>query len=297
MAMGLAGRSKTATKTVQFRGRMTMTLPSIDTKPLRKHYDVVIVGGASMGSAAAWYLSNNKDFQGRILVVERDPTYQWTSTAASNNCMRQQFASEINVHIDQYAAEFVEDFRNNLGGDPSVRELGIQNFGYLYLADNDAFLDVLRRDQKTQAAAVAGTRIVSTDEIRAEYPFYKLDDIVGGSLNIVDEGYFDAPSMINWWRNKARENGVEYITNEVTSINRTSTAAETLRLRSGELIGAGTVVNAAGPRASLVAKMAGLDVPVEPRRRYTYIFSPETPLERDLPLTIDPTGVHFRTEG
>jgi glycine/D-amino acid oxidase-like deaminating enzyme len=103
--------------------------------------------------------------------------------------------------------------------------------------------------------------------------------------------------MINWWRNKARENGVEYISNEVTSINRSPTAAETVRLRSGELIGAGTVVNAAGPRASLVAKMAGLRVPVEPRRRYTYIFSADRPLHRDLPLTIDPTGVHFRTEG
>ena len=43
--------------------------------------------------------------------------------------------------------------------------------------------------------------------------------------------------------------------------------------------------------------MAGLSVPIEPRRRYTYIFEAERPLDRDLPLTIDPTGVHFRTEG
>ena len=274
-----------------------MTLAAIETKPLRKNYDVVIIGGASMGTAVAWYLSNNKDFNGSILVVERDPTYQWTSTAASNNCMRQQFASEINVKIAQYAAEFVKDFRKNLGGDPAVPELGIQNFGYLYLADSEPFLDILRRDQKIQADAGAGTKIVTADEIRSEYSFYKLDDIIGGSLNLVDEGYFDAPSMVNWWRRKAREQGVEYITNEVTSVNRTSIGAETVRLRSGELIGVGTVVNAAGPRASQVAKMAGLDVPVEPRRRYTYIFSADKPLERDLPLTIDPTGVHFRTEG
>src|SRR5579859_1585114 len=90
-----------------------MKLSPIDTKPLRKHYDVVIIGGASMGSAVAWYLTNNRDFTGSILVVERDPTYQWTSTAASNNCMRQQFASEINVHIAQYAAEYVKNFREN----------------------------------------------------------------------------------------------------------------------------------------------------------------------------------------
>ncbi|TDG16810.1 FAD-binding oxidoreductase [Paraburkholderia silviterrae] len=272
-------------------------LPSIESKPLRKHYDVVIVGGASMGSAVAWYLSSNEDFKGSILVVERDPSYQWTSTAASNNCMRQQFATEINVHIAQYAAEFVKNFRTNLGGDPAVPDIPIQNFGYLYLANNEDFAGILRRDQKLQASAGAGTRMVTPEEIRAEYSFYKLDDIVAGSLNVVDEGYFDAPAMVNWWRNKARENGVEYITNEVTSMNRSASQVETVRLRSGELVGAGMVVNAAGPRAQLVAQMAGVDVPIEPRRRYTYIFSAEKPLHRDLPLTIDPSGVHFRTEG
>jgi glycine/D-amino acid oxidase-like deaminating enzyme len=274
-----------------------MTLAAIDTKPLRTAYDVVIVGGASMGSAVACYLSANKDFNGKVLVVERDPTYQWTPTAASNNCMRQQFATEINVRIAQYAAEFVKDFRKNLGGDPRVPHLPIQNFGYLYLADDESFANILRSDQKTQAAARAGTRMLTAEEIGAEYPFYKLDDIVAGSLNVVDEGYFDAPSMVNWWRNKARENGVEYITNEVTSINRSATEVETVRLRSGELVAASAVVNAAGPRAKLVARMAGLDIPIEPRRRYTYIFSADKPLSRDLPLTIDPTGVHFRTEG
>ncbi|HEY4433158.1 MAG TPA: FAD-dependent oxidoreductase, partial [Candidatus Cybelea sp.] len=162
-----------------------MTLAAIDTKPLGRNYDVVIVGGASMGSAVAWYLSANKEFKGKILVVERDPTYQWTSTAASNNCMRQQFATEINVRIAQYAAEFVKEFRQNLGNDPRVPDLPIQNFGYLYLADNEAFAKVLRNDQKTQAAAGAGTRIVTPEEIKAAYPFYKLDDIVAGSLNLV----------------------------------------------------------------------------------------------------------------
>ncbi len=56
-------------------------------------------------------------------------------------------------------------------------------------------------------------------------------------------------------------------------------------------------MNAAGPRARQVANMAGIEVPIEPRRRYTYIFSAKTPLDRDLSLTIDPTGVHFRQCG
>jgi glycine/D-amino acid oxidase-like deaminating enzyme len=43
--------------------------------------------------------------------------------------------------------------------------------------------------------------------------------------------------------------------------------------------------------------MAGFDLPVEPRRRYTFIFAAENPLDQDLPLTIDPSGVHMRSDG
>ena len=68
-------------------------------------------------------------------------------------------------------------------------------------------------------------------------------------------------------------------------------------LASGQTIGAGTIVNASGPRANVTAQMAGLHVPVEPRRRYTFIFDAAEPLPIDLPLTIDPSGVHMRTDG
>jgi glycine/D-amino acid oxidase-like deaminating enzyme len=53
----------------------------------------------------------------------------------------------------------------------------------------------------------------------------------------------------------------------------------------------------AGPRANVTARMAGLHVPVEPRRRYTFVFDAAQPLDRDLPLTIDPSGVHVRSDG
>lgn len=274
-----------------------MKLPAIKAEPNHSSYDVVIIGGASMGCSVGWYLSNNPDFDGRILVIEKDPTFEWASTGHSNNCMRQQFANEINVRIAQYAAEFVKNFRDNLGGDPEVPHLPIRNFGYLYLADNEDFANILRRDQETQARCGAGTKMMTADEIGAAYPFFNLDGVVAGSRNIVDEGYFDAPTMVDWWRRKMRENGVDYIANEAVSIERSGNWVESVTLKTGETIAAETIVNAAGPRALLISRMAGVEIPVEPRRRYTYIFSAEKPLDRDLPLTIDPTGVHFRTEG
>jgi len=269
----------------------------ITATPDKNAYDVVIIGGATMGSSVAWFLSTNEDFNGSVLVVERDNTLEWTSTAHSNNCMRQQFATEINVKIGQYAADFVKDFRANLGGDPEVPHLAIQSFGYLYLSDNRELSEVLIRDQKTQASCGAATRILTPEEISEAYPFYSLDDIELGSLNTVDEGYYDAPALVKWWRRKAREKGVEYLQNEVVSIGRNGDQVNSVTLKSGETVSAGMVINAAGPRARLVAEMAGLSIPIEPRRRYTYIFEAEKPLDQDLPLTIDPSGVHFRSYG
>ncbi len=70
-----------------------------------------------------------------------------------------------------------------------------------------------------------------------------------------------------------------------------------MTLKSGEVISAGIIVNASGPRAAVTAAMARMEIPVEPRRRYTFIFDAAEPLDGDLPLTIDPSGVHMRTDG
>jgi glycine/D-amino acid oxidase-like deaminating enzyme len=273
------------------------SLPPITTTPKHPAYDVVIVGGAMIGSSVAWWLSDNADFDGRVLVVERDPTYQFSSTAHTNSCMRQQFSNEINIRISQFAAEFVKNFRVFMGGDPEVPEVVLQSYGYMYLADNEAFAEVLRQNQRLQAGFGAGTRIMTPDQIAAAYPFYNLDGILLGSHNPVDEGYFDGNTLFDWWRRKARQNGVEYVTNEVVAIGRNGDRVDSVTLQSGEVIAAGAVVNASGPRAARTAAMAGLEIPVEPRRRYTFIFDAQTPLDSVLPLTIDPSGVHMRSDG
>ncbi len=267
--------------------------------PLKTSYDVVIVGGAMMGSSTAWFLTENPDFDGSVLVIEKDPTYEFASTTHTNSCMRQQFSTEINVRISQFAADFVNNFRERMGGDPRVPELKIQSYGYMYLADTDAFADILRENQNVQRTAGAATVLMTPDQIKAAYPFYNVDDIKLGSINTVDEGYWDGITVFDWWRKSAKERGVEYHTGEVVAMTRNAagTRVESVTLASGEVIGCGQVVNASGPRAVETARMIGVEIPVEPRKRFTWIFSAEQPLDRDLPLTIDPSGVHFRQDG
>lgn len=267
--------------------------------PRRSKYDVIIVGGAIMGSSTAWFLTDTPDFDGAVLVVERDPTYETAATSLTNSCIRQQFSTEINVKISQFGAEFTQDLRARMGGDPRVPELRIQNFGYLYLADTDRFAEVLRASHAVQVAAGAGTRLLTAEEIKEAYPFYNVDDILLGSINTVDEGYFEGYTLFDWWKRQARERGVEYIANEVVAMTKSAdgTRVDSVTLASGEVIACGQVVNASGTRGARTAAMAGIDIPIEPRKRYTWIFTAETPLDRELPLTIDPSGAHVRQDG
>ena len=90
-------------------------------KPENQFYDVVIIGGATSGAAISFFLTKNHDYKGSVLVIDRDPSLKYSATKVSNNCMRQQFATEINVRIAQYGADFVKHFRENLGSPMSSR--------------------------------------------------------------------------------------------------------------------------------------------------------------------------------
>ena len=267
--------------------------------PSHDKYDVVIIGGAIMGSSTAWFLSQNPDFNGTILVVEKDQKYEFCSTAHTTSCIRQQFSTKLNVEISQFAADFINNFQEYMNDDARVPKLAIRSFGYMYLADDEDFAKNLRSNQKIQAASGAATELLTPEEIKSRYPFYNVEDIKLGSINLVNEGYWDSITVFEWMKNKAQENGVEYVENEVTGLTRNKSGDRicSIKLASGETISGDKFVNATGPRAASTAKMAGIKIPVEARKRYSWIFKAKNPLDRDLPLTIDPSGFHVRENG
>ena len=265
--------------------------------PRAQSYDIILIGGAMYGSSIAWWISRDPAFDGSILLVERDLSFEFAATSHTNSCIRQQFSNTTNIQISQFGAEFINNFQSYFDHDPRVPHIPIQSFGYMYLANTAADAENLRQSQVVQAQLGAGTRHMTAAEIQAEYPFYNVDDITAGNHNTANEGYFDGGTIFDWCKRVAQEKGAEYVQNEVVTINRRANRIHSVTLASGETLSCGLLVNCTGPRGAHTARMAGIDLPVEPRKRYSFIFDAEQPLDRDLPLTIDPSGVHMRSEG
>jgi len=273
-----------------------MSVAPLSRKPRQTAYDVVIVGGAAMGSAAAWFLAANPDFSGSVLVVERDHNYTQSSTALSASCIRHQYSNPVNVKASMFGSEFIWSFRDTMDNDPEVPEIELRELGYLFLSGADT-AHILRENHQVQAACGAKTVLMSPDEVAAKFPFYNLEGIDLASFNGTGEGWFDGYTMMQWLRRKAREAGVEFLDNEVVAMARDGNTVTSVTLASGEEISCGTVVNCSGPRASRTARMAGLEVPVEPRKRCLFIFDCADDLGQPMPLTIDTSGVHCRSDG
>ena len=126
-------------------------LANVKNTPKKTKYDVVVVGGAIYGSSVAWWLSQNTDFGGSILVVERDMSYEFASTSHTNSCIRQQFSNPTNIQISQFGAEFINNFRSFFNDDPRVPDITIQSFGYMYLDDTTNSAAMLKECQEIQA--------------------------------------------------------------------------------------------------------------------------------------------------
>lgn len=263
----------------------------------KSSYDVVIVGGAVVGSSTAYFLATNPDFKGSVLVIEKDWTYQRSATALSSSSIRHQFSNAINVKISQFGTEFIRNFKQNVAVDDDTAEIGFHESGYLFLASDERGEQVLRRNHETQVACGAEVTLLDQEGLGRRFPWLNLEGLVLGSTGERGEGWFDSVGLLQGFRKKARSLGVEYIEDEVVAVNREGDRIVSVTTRSGQTIGCGTIVNTSGTNGKKVAQMAGLDIPVEPRRRSLFVVDCRTPLPGKVGLTIDPTGVFFRPEG
>lgn len=253
--------------------------------------DVVICGGAVVGSATAFYLTD-LGFKGRIVVVERDPSYAWAATALSASGIRQQFSNALNVRISGFGLSVIRRFREIAGYD-----LGFQENGYLYLAGSEAQAEVLRANHAVQVAAGAEVELLGPEALAARFPHLRVEDLVLGAHGVRGEGWFDNMGLMQGFRARAKAAGVEYLRDAVVGVECKAGRVVSVVLASGAGIGCGAFVNAAGGQGAEIAALAGIVLPVERRKRTVFAFATATPPEGPLPLMIDPSGVWCRPEG
>ena len=238
-----------------------------------------------MGSAVAYFLKD-MGFDGSVLVIERDGTYAQSSTALSASGIRQQFSNPINVRISQFGAAFIKAAPERWGVDLTLRENG-----YLYLASTPDGAHTLRENHTMQVGEGADVALLDRAALAERFPHLRLDDILLGAHGQSDEGWFDGVGLMQGLRTG------EYIRDEVVGLDTAGGKITNVKLASGRAVECGVFVNAAGPRAALVAAMAGIDIPVEARKRTNFLFDCMDPPVGDLPLMIDPSGVWCRPEG
>lgn len=266
--------------------------------PRAASYDVVIVGGAVIGSSIAFWLTENDGFDGSILVVERDSSYEFSSTALSTSAIRLQYSNPINIQISQFGAEFIESFQDRMRKyypDEPAPDLGFKQNGYLYCTSPEG-AEAARERVALQREWGAHTVFLEPGPLKDQFPWLNVDDLGGASWGTKSEGWFDSVGLMNGFRRAARHNGAEYIDNQVISLGRVGDRMTSVTLKTGETVNCGVVVNAAGPRASVVAGMANLSIPVEPRKRHSFVFASNTPIPGRMPNVIDMSGTFVRPE-
>jgi FAD-dependent oxidoreductase domain-containing protein 1 len=256
--------------------------------------DVVVIGGAVMGASCAYWLTRMHPGLD-VLVVERDPSFAQASTALSVASIRQQFSTAVNVAISRFGIGFIRNFQESLGVDVGIGSLGLKENGYLFLshtAEGAALLGDLATMQRGLGAA---TEVWTPEQIKARYPWLEVGDLSAGSIGARDEGWFDNMGLLAGFRTAAKAQGARFISDEVTGITVQSGRVTGVTLGKGGLVTCNVAVNAAGTRAAKVARMAGLDLPVEPRKRTVFVIDAPNARHPDAPLLID-TGFYLRPE-
>lgn len=254
--------------------------------------DIVVIGGAAIGSATAYFLKVALGYAGTVTVIERDPTYAFSSTTLSAASIRQQFSTPENIRMSLFGLEIMRNLKARFG---PAADIGFHEGGYLLLA-SEAGRAVLEQNWQVQRAEGTEIELLEPEALRNEFPWLSVEGIAAGAYGRRGEGWFDSHSLLDLFRKAAREAGAVYVKDEVVGIDHAAGRATAVRLKSGGRIDCGTLVNAAGPQAGDVAAMAGLALPVEPRKRSVFVVRCKTPLPR-MPLLVEPGGIYIRPEG
>jgi FAD-dependent oxidoreductase domain-containing protein 1 len=243
---------------------------------------IIVIGGGIVGSCVAYFLAEHAE----VVVLEKDPTYQYASTSLSAASFRTQFSLPLNVRMSLFGAAFLEAMADRVG---LVRR------AYLVLAGRQGE-DTLRANHAMQLAEGAAVALFEKHELPARFPWLNSADLACATLGLKNEGWFDAYSLLRAVRSDAIARGTRYLQDEGVAIDVAAGRATAVHTQKGEYLAADQVVICAGPASGRVAALAGVFLPVEPRKRTAFVI--RAPLNgAGMPLMFDTSGMWIRPEG
>lgn len=252
---------------------------------------IVIVGGAIMGSFCAWSL-RKAGFAGQITVVEKDASYQYSSTALSAASIRTQFGTPVNIQMSLFGAQVFRNIKTVFGDDADI---GFQEKGYLILGRPDQIAERLRAVEM-QRSHGADVWALDPRELAARFPGICFGDVGIGTLGKQHEGWFDAWSLLSLVRRAARQLDVRYVELAVEGFETSDARVTGVLLSNGERISCDFCILAAGAQSGRLVAPLGIHLPVVPKKRT--VFSFKTPFKMTgFPMLFDASGIWVRPEG
>ena len=251
---------------------------------------VVIIGGGCGGASIAYHLAVRGEND--ILLIEKENFFGLGATGRCAGGVRYQFATEINIRLSLASLPLLERFEEEIG-----QAIDYRKCGYLFLLSNLDDVAVFQRNLELQNRLQAGTQWLDGAEIRRRLPMMHLDDILGGTFNPRD-GLVDPNGVVMGYIRAGQRLGVRALSGvTVTGIQVEGNRVAGVETSAGRVT-AQVVINAAGPWAGLVGKMAGVDIPITPLRRQWFTTGPMPEIPSDFPFVIDfAQSLYFHREG
>jgi glycine/D-amino acid oxidase-like deaminating enzyme len=246
-------------------------------------HDVAVIGGGVIGCAAAYFLK--RAGVARLCVIEPDPTYARAATPVATGGCRRLFARPENIRMSQFSIEFFKA----LGPEVQWKEQG-----YLFVV-GPGHEKVLERNCRTQESLGVRVELLERARLAGRFPWMRSDDLALGVLS-PEDGWLDPNSVLQRLRRDAQALGAEFVRDRVVGLAVSGARVRELELASGARLGADAVVNAAGCWAASIAKLAGMDLPVNPMRRFEHYVEIAEALP-PMPLVKDPDRLVIRPEG
>jgi sarcosine oxidase subunit beta len=255
---------------------------------LPRSASAVIIGGGVVGCSIAYHLARRGMTD--VVVLERESVGSGTTSKAAGG-IRVQFPHATEIRFALESIRVFERFRDEFGVDP-----GYTKIGYLYLLSTETQLRGFEKRIALQRSLGADVRVLSPDDARKLVPALRVDDLLAAVWGPQD-GMAGPAEVTNAFARRARELGARIVEGvEVAALDRAGGRIEGVVTSQGT-IATPLAVNAAGPAAARVGRLAGLALPVHPRRRHIFFTEPFPEIPGPVPLTTDVTsGFYFRKE-